>query len=168
MICPPAWFPVTFPFSCNVFQFVRFLSASRPFLCKINCVIVIQWPRGIAPGKVVTEDGSSRVTSWLWQCVCAQLCPTPCDPVDCGHQAPLSKEFSSQEYWNGAHPQGIFPIQGSNPGLSQCKQILFHLSHQRSPKILEWVAYPFSRGNFLTQESNWGLLHYRWILYQLN
>ena len=35
-------------------------------------------------------------------------------------------------------------------------------------RILEWVAYPFSRGLFLTQESNWGLLHCRRILYQLS
>ena len=74
-------------------------------------------------------------------------------------------------------------------------------------RILEWVAFPFSRGSsqsrhrtqvsriagrfftswatreaqeywsgkpipspgiFLTQESNWGLLHCRWILYQLS
>ena len=34
--------------------------------------------------------------------------------------------------------------------------------------ILEWVAIPFSRGLFLTQGSNLGLLHYRWILYQLS
>ena len=40
--------------------------------------------------------------------------------------------------------QGIFPIQGSNPGLLQCRQILYQLSHKRSPRILEWVAYPFS------------------------
>ena len=26
-----------------------------------------------------------------------------------------------------------------------CLQILYHLSHQRSPRILEWVVYPFSR-----------------------
>ena len=43
--------------------------------------------------------------------------------------------------------QGIFPTQGSNPGLPHCRQILYQLSHQRSPKILEWVAYPFSRGS---------------------
>ena len=42
--------------------------------------------------------------------------------------------------------QGIFPTQGSNPGLSHCGWILYHLSHQGSPGILEWVAYPFSRG----------------------
>ena len=26
--------------------------------------------------------------------------------------------------------QGIFPAQGSNPGLSHCRQTLYHLSHQ--------------------------------------
>ena len=30
-------------------------------------------------------------------------------------------------------PQGIFLIQGSNLGLLHCKQILYHLSHQRTP-----------------------------------
>ena len=41
--------------------------------------------------------------------------------------------------------QGIFPTQGSNPGLPHCKQILFHLSHQGSPRILGWGAFLFSR-----------------------
>ena len=40
--------------------------------------------------------------------------------------------------------QGIFPTQGSNPGLPHCWQILYQLSHKGSPLILEWVAYPFS------------------------
>ena len=39
----------------------------------------------------------------------------------------------------------IFPTQGSNPGLPHCRWILYQLSHQGSPRILEWVAYPFSR-----------------------
>ena len=30
--------------------------------------------------------------------------------------------------------QGIFPTQGSNLGLLHCRQILYHLSHQGSPK----------------------------------
>ena len=41
--------------------------------------------------------------------------------------------------------QGIFPTQGFNPCLLHCRWILYRLSHQRSPRILEWVAYPFSR-----------------------
>ena len=40
--------------------------------------------------------------------------------------------------------QGFFPIQGMNPGLPHCRQILYQLSHKGSPTILEWVAYPFS------------------------
>ena len=43
--------------------------------------------------------------------------------------------------------QGIFPTQGSNPGLLHCRWILYQLSHKGSPRILEWVAYPFSRGS---------------------
>ena len=43
--------------------------------------------------------------------------------------------------------QGIFPTQGSNPGLQHCTWILYQLSHKGSPKILEWVAYPFSGGS---------------------
>ena len=49
--------------------------------------------------------------------------------------------------------QGIFPTQGSNPGLPHCRQILHQLSHQESPRILEWVAYPFSSG--FSQSRNW-------------
>ena len=41
--------------------------------------------------------------------------------------------------------QGIFPTQGLNPGLLHCRQVLYQLSHKGSPRILEWVAYPFSR-----------------------
>ena len=43
--------------------------------------------------------------------------------------------------------QGIFLTQGLNPGLPHCRWILYHLSHQGSPRILEWVAYYFSRGS---------------------
>ena len=43
--------------------------------------------------------------------------------------------------------QGIFPIQGLNPGLLQSRQILYCLSHQGSPRVLKWVVYPLSRGS---------------------
>ena len=44
--------------------------------------------------------------------------------------------------------QGIFPTQGLNPGLPCCRQILYQLSHKRSARILEWVAYPFSSRSY--------------------
>ena len=47
--------------------------------------------------------------------------------------------------------QGIFPSQGSNPGLSHCRRILYQLSHKGSTWILEWVAYPFS----ISRPRNW-------------
>ena len=40
--------------------------------------------------------------------------------------------------------RGIFPTQELNPGLHHCTWILYQLSHKGSPRILEWVAYPFS------------------------
>ena len=44
----------------------------------------------------------------------------------------------------GSHSllQGIFPTQGLKPGFAHCRQILYQLSHQGSPRILEWVACP--------------------------
>ena len=56
-----------------------------------------------------------------------------------------SMGFSRPEYWCG----WPFPSPGDlpNPGLPHCRRILYQLSHQGSPRILEWVAYPFSRGS---------------------
>ena len=53
-----------------------------------------------------------------------------------------SMEFSRPGYWSGypVSPPGDLP----NPGLWHCGQILYQLSHQGSPRKLEWVAYPFS------------------------
>ena len=69
-----------------------------------------------------------------------QLCPTLCDPTDCSWNSP------GQNIGVGSLSllQGIFPTQGSNPGLPHCRQTLYQLSHQGSPRILEWVAYSFS------------------------
>ena len=50
----------------------------------------------------------------------------------------LSMEFSRQEYWSillHSLLQGIFPTQGSNPCLLHCRQILYHSTHQGSPKF---------------------------------
>ena len=39
------------------------------------------------------------------------------------------------------------PSQWSNLGLQHCRQMLYQLSHKGSPRIPEWVAYPFSSGS---------------------
>ena len=43
--------------------------------------------------------------------------------------------------------QGIFPTQGSNQGLLHYRRILSQLSQKGSPRILEWAAFPSSRGS---------------------
>ena len=72
--------------------------------------------------KPESEQWKSKLLSRIW------LFATPWT-VAC--LAPLSMEFSRQEYWNGWHYllQGIFPTQGSNSGLLHCRQILYQLSH---------------------------------------
>ena len=43
--------------------------------------------------------------------------------------------------------QGIFQTQRWNPGLPHYRWILYQLSHKENPRILEWAAYPLSRGS---------------------
>ena len=55
-----------------------------------------------------------------------------------------------------SHLQGIFPTQGSDPGLPHCRWILYQLSPKGSPRLLEWVIYPFSSGS--SWPRNWTLV----------
>ena len=79
-------------------------------------------------------------------CLVAQSCLTPCNPMDCS--LPGSSVHGNSPGKNtgvGCHAllQGIFPIQESNPGLPHCTQILYSLSHQRSPR--SFMAWPKER-----------------------
>ena len=64
--------------------------------------------------------------------------------------------------------QGIFPTQGSNPGLPHCRRILYQLSHKGSPKNTGRGSLPLLQRIFPTQELNRGLPHCRRILHQLS
>ena len=91
-----------------------------------------------------------NVIHHAYACLVTQLGPTLCDPMDC---TPLGSSVHGDSPGKntgvGCHAllQGIFPTQELNPGLPHCRWILYHLSHQGSPRILEWVAYLFSRGS---------------------
>ena len=73
-----------------------------------------------------------------WKVKVAQSCPALWDRMDCSSPGSSVHGFSRQEYWSGlpCPPAGDF----SNLGLPHCWRILYHLSHQGSPRILEWVA----------------------------
>ena len=61
--------------------------------------------------------------------------------------------------------QGIFPTQGSNPGLPHCRQICYQLSHKACPTILEWAAYPFFSRSSQPRNRTGVSCICRWILY---
>ena len=73
----------------------------------------------------------------------AQSCPTLCDPMDYLVHGILQARILEV----GSLSPGDLPNQGLNPGLLHCKWILYQLSLKGSPRTLEWVAYPFSRGS---------------------
>ena len=57
---------------------------------------------------------------------------------------PLNSPGQNTRVGNLSLLQEIFPTQGLNTDLPHYRQILYRLSHKGSPRILEWVAYPFS------------------------
>ena len=73
-----------------------------------------------------------------------QSCPMLCDPLDSSPSRPSSiyGNYPGKNIGVGCHSllQVIFLIQGSNPGLLHCRQILYHLSHQGSPNFFTNLA----------------------------
>ena len=92
---------------------------------------------GLFP-PICTHDDSA----WRSEMKVAQSHPTLCDPM--GYTVHGILQARMLERVAFPFSRGIFPTQGSNAGLPHCRQILYQLSHKGSPRILEWVAHPFS------------------------
>ena len=90
---------------------------------------------------MVLQDILLKFTLPLVKVKDAQSCPT-LRPH--GLYSPWNSQGQNTGVGSLSLLQGIFPTQGSNPGFLHCRQILQQLSHNGSPRILEWVAYPFS------------------------
>ena len=73
--------------------------------------------------------------------------PALWDPMDSRLLHPWNRPGQNSGVGSHSLLQGIFPTQGLNPGLPHCRWILYCLSHQGSPRILEWAACPCSRGS---------------------
>ena len=100
--------------------------------------------------SLVCKSVYTKHNAWHVLCLVSQSCLTLCNPMDCSPPgSSVHGDSPGKNTGVGCHAllQGIFPTQGLNPGLLRCWRILYHLSHQGSPRILEWVAYPFSRGS---------------------
>ena len=122
-------------------KLLNFLSHVLNYLKKVNITVY--------SGKSILIMGHLIFLSPV-QCFVTQSWPTLFHPTDCGPPgSSVHGDSPGKNTGVGCHAllQVIFPTQGSNPGLPHCGQILYSLSHQGSPRILEWAAYPFSQGS---------------------
>ena len=121
--------------SCSLLQGIFTTQGSNPGL--LHC----RW----IPYQL-SHKGSTRILEWVSQSVQSlsrvRLFVTP--------WTLQSMKFRNTGVGSLSLLQGIIPTQGLNPGLPHCRWIPYQLSHKGSPRILEWVAYPFSGGIFLT------------------
>ena len=78
---------------------------------------------------------------------------------------PCAWNFPGKNTGVGCHSllQGIFPAQGSNPGLLNCRQILYHLSYQMvfvDIRILNEDSQDVTYGNFDSQTPHQAQRHF--------
>ena len=105
----------------------------------------------VKTGKLCLE--TEKVTKIKWNLCCATLScsdmsnslrPPGLQPACL--LCPQNSPGKNTEVGSHALLQGVFQTQGLNAGLLHCRCLLYYVNHQGSPRILEQVAYSFSRG----------------------
>ena len=88
-----------------------------------------------------------RCDGYVYMCIVVQLLIVSDSLRPHGLHSPWNSPGNNTGVGSLSLLQGIFPTQGSNPGLPHCRWTVYQLSHKESPRILERVAYPFSSGS---------------------
>ena len=119
----------------TVVIFIEWLNFSK--ISDLDTTIIHDWASLIAQ---LVQNLPATQETWVWFL---------------GWEDPLEKEMATHSRilaweipWT-EEPGGLWSMRLQK---SQT-QILYQLSHQGSPRVLEWVAYPFSRGT--SQPRNW-------------
>ena len=104
-------------------------------------------------------------------CLVTQACLTLWDPMDCSPPgSAVHGDSPGKNTGVGCHAllQGIFPTQGLKPRAPALQAE--SLPSEPPGKSMNTGVGSLSllQGIFLTKKLNWGLLHCRWILYQLS
>ena len=88
--------------------------------------------------EVLSPKGIQEEEYLLSACISViKLCPTLCEPMDCslpGSSVHGILQARILEQVAFPFSRGLFLVQGSDLGLPHCIQILYHWSHQKSPK----------------------------------
>ena len=102
----------------------------------------------LSPEFTILDLYSDLSSSLWWVYLKFYFSLTPSSSWKCESESPSVVSNSLQPHgpyspWNSlvqrtgvgsrSIPQGTFPTQGSNPGLSHCRRILYQLSHKGSP-----------------------------------
>ena len=115
------------------------MGSSSSYLSKTGKGYPLQYS-GLENSMNYTVHGVTKSWTQLsdFHFLVAQSCLTLCDLMDCSLPgSSVHGDSPGKNIGVGCHAllQGIFPTQGSNPGLPHCRQILHCLRHQGSPII---------------------------------
>ena len=120
--------------------YLRFILCSIPLLFNFNLIlpeIIPRFPILLLTHLLIHPQGHICKYILAFLCLVTQLCPTLCDPVD--HSLPGSSvlgDYPGKNTGVSCHAllQGIFPTQGSNPGLPHCRPNSLPSELQGKPK----------------------------------
>ena len=103
-------------------------------------------------------------------CLVAQLYLTLCDPMDCNLPGASVHGILQARILErvAMPPPGDLPNLGIKPRSPALQTDSLSSEPPGKPKNTGMGSLSLLQGIFLTQESNWGLLHCRWIFYQLS
>ena len=117
----------------------------RGLSCSTTLRLLVPWSviKPVCPALegrflIIKQLGKSLTPIFSYQltCLIAQLCLTLYNPTDYslpGSSVHRILQARILEWVVIPFSKGIFPIQGSKPGILHCKYILYNLSHHGSP-----------------------------------
>ena len=114
----------------------------------------------VTPWTVVHGILQARILDW----VTFHFSRESSQPRDRNHDSHIAGGFFTS--WATREAQMKVKVSQSCPTL--CNRMDYTVYWVLQARILEWVAFSLLQQIFPTQESNWGLLHCKQILYQLS
>ena len=145
-------------FQYNMQNLIYIVSEKIPKTQKVYLILIIAKHGLIFPYGLLTLHIEVYIVVCVCVCVCvcsvsvAHSCLTPCDPMDYSPPGSSVQEFSRQECWSGlpCPPLGNLPNLGIKPRYPTLQAVSLQSDPPGKPKnteVVEWVAYPFSRGS---------------------
>ena len=138
------WFYWYLHAACRVLKYIQ--TESKVVVARWFMGVSVQWVQSLSFGKWETFwTCMVMMVTQRWACAYVTESESGSRSVVSGSLQPhgLYSPWDSPGQNTGMGSlsllQGIFPTQGSNPGLSHCRQILYQLRQKGSPMSLNWA-----------------------------